>query len=133
MMMGQGLSQGASLDSRVKTGVLERLESLVAEQAKINLEREKAESALYAQRELCSAMLLWQEHAHVARRVRGAACALAGAWTEPHDRLVATIPPGFLLQAAWPFDAEFKIYIAWGRFVSWEDVLRAPPRMWFDD
>jgi len=37
------------------------------------------------------------------------------AWTEPHDRLVATIPPGFLLQAAWPFDAEFKIYIAWGR------------------
>ena len=72
MMMGQGLSQGASLDSRVKTGVLERLESLVAEQAKINLEREKAESALYAQRELCSAMLLWQEHANVARRVRGA-------------------------------------------------------------
>jgi len=36
-------------------------------------------------------------------------------WAEAHDRLVATIPPGFLLQENQHFDAQFKVFVVWGR------------------
>ena len=42
---------------------------------------------------------------------------LAGLWAEAHDRLVATIPPGFLLQENQHFDAQFKVFVVWGRYV----------------